>query len=160
VRTSSDIKAAQIGDLNELLSRIWKDGGGSLFGVRLNATKTRGTASYVNIYDSSYAAYNAIARGFWVWLEKMGSYESNNVPCVFWANANRAAGASAVNVRLVGSAGTLATLTFNAGGSEYQTATFNLDASQVSQKLDVLYQGNGTANSCELYSFGAYQYIA
>lgn len=154
--TGGQIVDDDIDRLLEIPHNIWKDGGGHLFSWADSQTAaTRTSATYANIHDQTTTAWATTSFGHWTWPYYCGSYTSTQVPITMWARGTIGGGGTG-NVRFLVNGRTVGTVAITGSGT-LATATGYLDSTEVAQKVDVHFAGDGV-NQLSVFGFGAYQY--
>jgi hypothetical protein len=125
---------------------IWEAGGPILCNVTRddNAYSTT-SASYVNMLDAGASTtVGANTAGFNLAVQYHNTRETTNVPCKV-AVVGRTATGTGGDLIIKDSSGTLATVSSFTTSNSVKTATFNLDASAATHKVDIQFRISGAA---------------
>lgn len=150
-----------IQDMQDTVGNLWKHQGAHMGGWSASdaaLARTTTSTSFVNVFDSSFTAYDAAAPGIWTYPYRCGSLESTNVPvtCAFLFELSGAT--ESLTFRFVTSAGTLCEITANAAVSwDWGSGSGNLLSSSTSQKVDLLWKV-GAGDTGGLAGVSIFQY--
>mgnify|MGYP001598549564 CR=1 FL=1 len=149
-----------IGDLWNTAYKIHKRQGAriltwSAFNTNLLTTTS---ATFVNVFDSAFTAWDANAPGAWCWPYKKGTYNSNNVPVKLLAHGNvTGGGTGTIEWRVNGT--TIGSTTFTNLLADWLTeVTGNLNAANANDKIDIFVKT--TAGTVSIRSLSIYEYDA
>lgn len=151
----AEIVDGDITDLHNASHKLWERQGmndiswSRWIGTAISTT----SATFTNVLDATTTAYSATTAGFPIWPYKRGTRSSNNIPVVLYAYGTGSTG----EVRFTNSGGTIGTVTL-AAAATWATTTGNLDASQASDKVDVMYRSTNGVSSVSLLAAGMYEY--
>lgn len=114
------------------------------------------SATYVNALDASYTAWNAGAPGGYCYTQGRGYRTNSTAPCICWCCALMDSGTG--YVKWVRSGATVAEIAIGTVAN-YAFIDGILDGSQSSDKVDVLFKGDGT-HTMSLLAAGMFPYPA
>lgn len=159
-RANAHILDRDVEDLWGSAQTVWKRQGASIFSWTVDNTtaKTVTGTTYRNILDGGTGGWSASAPGWYHWPYRCGSFDSSNVPVLFWVYANSNAGTDG-NARLVGQGGTYVTIANINTTAAFYTGTGNLKADYTSENL-IVEANQGSGNTISVYAAGAYHYSA
>lgn len=146
----TEIFAADFGRLSEGLSKIWRQNGGTCahWGRKGGVSRTRSTASAVNLIDGTSTTPSATTPGWSLDLSYRATQGRATVPCELAVYGSVPAGTGTVN--LVDSGGTaVIAVTVNSSTAQWFTASGLLPASAA--KYDLHLVGDGT-NTTTVYA--------
>ncbi len=165
------IEDADVLDLLAATEKAWKRLGSQYIawstdpGLSGTGYITRTSATAANLIDQSATTWTSATPGFSCMPTNRGSFESNNVPCVFGYygqvySGGTGAGSGVVTLHRDNSGTAIATVTSSdADGLGWHYTTCNLDASQGLEKFDVKIKGDGT-RAIRVYAVSLFDYVA
>ncbi len=160
-----EILDEDLADWNEVAYGLHQEQGGHLISwsdpINTIASGSSGT-TYYNLHDTSLSGAGAYAEsspGHWVWPEKMGTYESSLLPCVFWAYAKNSAGALAAHVKLQDTAGDISGADISVTSTTAALYTVNCSIATTAADYKIAIVGNGNLTGfATVYAYGLYSY--
>lgn len=136
----------------------WERNQSGIFPFSVGGTTaiTRLTNTEANLLDQTVTARSASSPGWPAYPLNRHSFDSNNVPGVFYCYAAVDGGTGLV--QLVSSKGTVVTIPVNAAERWWAMAfdTTNFDGTVDNEKLDVLITGPGGGNTLSVWAAGAF----
>ncbi len=155
-----------VSDILTCADKLWRRGGPPLFGASGSTDFSpqilyaRTSTTYANTLDQSVTTVSSSSPGYPVRVQNQHSFDSINVPCVFYTRAKMAAGAGSGDIRILDNSGTvLATINVTGTSYTWYTATFSLDGTKSADKIDVQLRGDG-ANDLHVVCYGAFRHVA